>query len=61
LRERLAPLYAVSRLDVPRSRARFGAVLNHHRIESVALSYSRYGAPVRITMSTRTFIPKDLA
>jgi AraC-like DNA-binding protein len=55
LRERLAPLYAVSRLDVPRSRARFGAVLNHHRIESVALSYSRYGAPVRITMSNTDF------
>ena len=55
LRERLAPLYAVNKLELPRSRVRFGAVLNHHQIESVAVSYSRYGAPVRITMSNMDF------
>jgi AraC-like DNA-binding protein len=55
LRERLAPLYAVSRLNVPPRRARFTAVLNHHQLESVALSYARYGAPVQITMSNMDF------
>jgi AraC-like DNA-binding protein len=55
LRARLAPLYAVSKLEVPRSRVRFNAVLNHVQLQSVALSYARYGAPVRITMSDTDF------
>jgi AraC-like DNA-binding protein len=55
LRERLAGLYAVSRLELPRGKARFNAVLNHYKLKSVALSYARYGAPVRITMSNTDF------
>jgi AraC-like DNA-binding protein len=55
LRERLAPLYAVSKLDLPRSRTRFDAVLNHRQLEQVALSFARYGAPIRITMSNTDF------
>jgi len=55
LRERLAPLYAISKLELPRGKAGFNAVLNHHKLQSVALSYARYGAPVRITMSNTDF------
>jgi AraC-like DNA-binding protein len=55
LRERLAPLYAVTKLELPRSRVRFDAVLNHHKLQTVALSYARYGAPVQITMSNTDF------
>jgi AraC-like DNA-binding protein len=55
LRERLAGLYAVSRLELPRGKARFNAVLNHYKLKSVALSYARYGALVRITMSNTDF------
>jgi AraC-like DNA-binding protein len=55
LRSRLAPLYAVSRLDLPRSKARFNAVLNHHKLRELGLSYARYGAPVHITMSNTDF------
>ena len=55
LRERLADLYAVSRLELPRGKSRFNAVLNHYKLKSVALSYARYGAPVRITMSNTDF------
>jgi AraC-like DNA-binding protein len=55
LRSRLAPLYAVSKLDLPRSKFRFDAVLNHHKLRELALSYARYGAPVQITMSNTDF------
>ncbi len=55
LRERLAPLYAVSRLDLPRSKARFDATLNHHKLGSIGLSFARYGAPARITMTNTDF------
>jgi hypothetical protein len=55
LHERLAALYAVSKLELPRGKARFNAVLNHYTLKSVALSYARYGAPVRITMSNTDF------
>jgi AraC-like DNA-binding protein len=55
LHERLAPLYAVSKLELPRSKASFRAVFNHQQLESIALSYARYGAPVRITMSNTDF------
>jgi AraC-like DNA-binding protein len=55
LRDRLAPLYAIARLELPRSRARFEAVLNHHRLQNLALSYGRYGAPVRMTMVNTDF------
>jgi AraC-like DNA-binding protein len=55
LRERLAPLYAVSRLDVPRRKGLFRAVLNHRSVTSVAVSYARYGSPIQITMSNTNF------
>jgi AraC-like DNA-binding protein len=55
LRERLSALYAISRLELPRGKARFNAVLNHYKLKNVALSYARYGAPVRITMSNTDF------
>jgi AraC-like DNA-binding protein len=51
LRAHLAPLYAITKIELPRNKARFNAVLNHHNLQSVALSYARYGAAVRITMS----------
>lgn len=55
LTSRLVPLYAVSKLDLPRSKFRFDAVLNHHKLRELALSYARYGAPVQITMSNTDF------
>jgi len=55
LRERLCPLYAVSNLEFPRSRARFNATLNHRKLESVGLSFARYGAPTKITLSNTDF------
>jgi AraC-binding-like domain len=55
LRERLYPLYAVSNLELPRSRGRFNATLNHHKLDSVGLSFARYGAPIRITLSNTDF------
>jgi AraC-like DNA-binding protein len=55
LRACLAPLYAVSKLELPRSKVRFNAVFNHVQLQSVALSYARYGAPVRITLSDTDF------
>jgi AraC-like DNA-binding protein len=55
LRERLAPLYAVTKLDLPRSKVRFDAVLNHHQLRDIGLSYGRYGSPVQITMSNTDF------
>jgi AraC-like DNA-binding protein len=36
-------------------RPRLEAVLNHHKLQNVAVSYSRYGAPVRLTMSNTDF------
>jgi AraC-like DNA-binding protein len=54
LRDRLAPLYAIRKLELPR-RSRFDAVLNHHQLQSVAVSYGRYGAAVRLTMSNTDF------
>lgn len=54
LRDRLSPLYAIHKLELPR-RARFEAVLNHHQLQNVAVSYGRYGAPVRLTMSNTDF------
>jgi AraC-like DNA-binding protein len=55
LRARLAPLYAISKLELPRSKSRFEAVLNHRQLQNVAVSYGRYGAPVRLTMSNTDF------
>jgi AraC-like DNA-binding protein len=55
LRARLASLYAISKLEFTRGKARFNAVLNHYQLKSVALSYARYGASVRITMSNADF------
>jgi AraC-like DNA-binding protein len=54
LRDRLDPLYAIRKLEFPR-RPRLEAVLNHHKLENVAVSYGRYGAPVRLTMSNTDF------
>jgi AraC-like DNA-binding protein len=45
----------VSKLDLPRSKFRFDAVLNHHKLRELALSYARYGAPVQITLSNTDF------
>jgi AraC-like DNA-binding protein len=55
LRERLATLYSVSKLELLRGATRFNAVLNHYQLKSIGLSYARYGAPVRITMSNADF------
>jgi AraC-like DNA-binding protein len=55
LRERVAPLYAVSRLEAPGGKGGFRALLNHHQLQNVGLSYARYGAPVRATMSNTDF------
>jgi AraC-like DNA-binding protein len=55
LRDRLAPLYAVTKLELPRSRVRFDAAFNHHQLQSVGLSYGRYGSPVQITLSDTDF------
>ncbi len=54
LRDRLEPLYAIRKLELPR-RSRFEAVLNNHQLQNVAVSYGRYGAPVRLTMSNTDF------
>jgi AraC-like DNA-binding protein len=54
LRDRLEPLYAIRKLELPR-RSRFEAVLNHHKLQNVSVSYGRYGAPVRLTMSNTDF------
>jgi AraC-like DNA-binding protein len=54
LRDRLEPLYAIRKLELPR-RSRFDAVLNHQKLQHVAVSYGRYGAPVRLSMSNTDF------
>ena len=54
LRDRLDPLYAIRKLELPR-RPGLEAVLNHHKLQNVAVSYGRYGAPVRLTMSNTDF------
>jgi AraC-like DNA-binding protein len=54
MQERLAPLYAIRKLELPRG-ARFDAVLNHRQLQNVSVSYGRYGAPVRLTMSNTDF------
>jgi AraC-like DNA-binding protein len=54
LRSRLDPLYAIRKLELPR-KPRLEAVLNHYKLQNVAVSYSRYGAPVRLTMSNTDF------
>jgi AraC-like DNA-binding protein len=54
LRDRLEPLYAIRKLELPR-RSRFDAVLNHQKLQNVAVSYGRYGAPVRLSMSNTDF------
>jgi AraC-like DNA-binding protein len=54
LRDRLDPLYAIRKLELAR-RPRFEAVLNHRQLQNVAVSYGRYGAPVRLTMSNTDF------
>jgi AraC-like DNA-binding protein len=55
LRERLSPLYAVSRFDLPRSKVIFDATLNHCPLDDVGVSFARYGAPVRIAMANTDF------
>jgi AraC-like DNA-binding protein len=54
LQDRLEPLYAIRKLELPR-RSRFEAVLNNRQLPNVAVSYGRYGAPVRLTMSNTDF------
>jgi AraC-like DNA-binding protein len=55
LRQRLSPLYAVRSLELPRSKTPFNALFNHREFQDIALSYGRYGAPVRVTMSNTDF------
>jgi AraC-like DNA-binding protein len=56
LRERIAPLYAVTRIELPRSSTiKFNAVLNHRELRDVGLSYARYGAPIQATMANTDF------
>jgi AraC-like DNA-binding protein len=54
LQDRLEPLYAIRGLELPR-KSGFEAVLNHHKLENVSVSYGRYRAPVRLTMSNTDF------
>jgi AraC-like DNA-binding protein len=54
LRDRLSPLYAIRKLELPRTPS-LDAVLNHHQLQNVAVSYGRYGAPVQLTMSNTDF------
>ncbi len=55
LRARLLPLYAVSKLDLPRGKARFDATFNHYKLGGIALSFARYGAPIQLAMSNTDF------
>ena len=54
LRARIAPIYAVARIELPR-KSKFNAVLNHRQLRDVGLSYARYGAPIQATMSNADF------
>jgi AraC-like DNA-binding protein len=54
LQDRLEPLYAISKLELPRT-PQLDAVLNHRQLKNVAVSYGRYGASVRLTMSNTDF------
>lgn len=55
LRERIGPLYAVTRIELPRGGGGFNAALNHHELNHVGLTYARYGAPLQATMSNTDF------
>lgn len=55
LRERMAPLYAVSAIEVPRVEAKFDAQVNHVEFRSIGLSYARYGCPLEAVMSNTNF------
>lgn len=53
--QRLSPLYAVSKFELPRSKVPFDATLNHFWLQDVGVSFARYGAPVQITLSNTDF------
>jgi AraC-like DNA-binding protein len=55
LRERMAPLYAVRTLEVPRSKIALDARVNHRELQSIGLSYARYGSTVRGTLAHGNF------
>lgn len=55
LRERLAPLYAVRTLEVPRGKTALDARVNHRELQSTGLSYASYGATVRGTLAHGNF------
>jgi AraC-like DNA-binding protein len=47
LRERMAPLYAIRSVEVPRSRIPFQARVNHRELGDVGLGYARYGSKLK--------------
>lgn len=51
----MAPLYAVSAIEVPRTQARFDAKINHIEFRDIGLSYGRYGSPLQAVMSNTNF------
>jgi len=50
LRERLAGLFSVRSLELPRGEAAFDALLNHRQMNDIGLSFGRYGAPLNATV-----------
>jgi AraC-like DNA-binding protein len=55
LRERMAPLYAVRTLEVPRGKIALDARVNHRELENIGLSYASYGATVRGSLAHGNF------
>ena len=55
LRVRLASLHHVSTIEVPRTKFRFDAHLNHRTLNEVGVSYAQYGVPVRVVIPDTDF------
>src|SRR5262245_13560374 len=53
--ERLESLFAIKKIELPRGKARFKAVLNNYQLQNVTVGYGRYGAPVKLTIEDDDF------
>jgi AraC-like DNA-binding protein len=53
--ERLESLYAINKIELPRGKALFKAVLNEYQLRNVTVGYGRYGAPVKLTIEDNDF------
>ncbi|MCO5063457.1 MAG: AraC family transcriptional regulator [Rhizobiaceae bacterium] len=51
----MAPVFSVRSVDMPGGSGRFETIFNHCQLNSVALTYARYGSPVQLRLSQNDF------